>query len=83
MLSRSRILWLILLLLFAAAAPGTFDVAASADGWEQLDEARFEALPVTRSLLNAPRQDERRAVERNAARPARFAEAEIFRPPIG
>lgn len=82
MLSRSRTLWLLLLLLSAAAAPRVFEVQAPADGWEQLDDARFEALPVTRSVANTPVVQQRRAPEGDVARPARLAEAEIFRPPI-
>lgn len=83
MVSRSRGLWLILFLLCAAAGPRAFDVTTSADGWEQLDDARPEALPVTKIAPEARAAEEPRAPERNAARPVRFAEAEIFRPPIG
>lgn len=82
MLPRSALLWLFLLLC-AAAAPRAFDVAAAADGWEQLDDARFEALPVTRSVVMAPLEQLHRAPELNDAKPARLAQAEIFRPPIG
>ncbi len=82
MRSRSHALWLILLLLSAAVTLGASDVASSADGWEQLDEARAAPAPVTGLVLRIPVERVRRAPERSVAKPARVAEAEIFRPPI-
>lgn len=83
MWSCSRGLCLILLLLFAAAGPQAFDVSTCADGWEQLDDARAEALPVAKVSPEAWAGAEPRTPERGAATPLRVAEAEIFRPPIG
>ncbi len=83
MLPRSRTLWLILLLLGAVAAPRAVDLVAPADGWEQSDDARFEAVPVPRVVTSAPLPAAPRVPEQLFVLPVRLAEAEIFRPPIG
>lgn len=83
MRSRSRGLWLIFLLLCAVAAPCLSDIASTpADGWEQLEEARTAPAPVTGLVLRVPVERVQRAPERSVEKPARVAEAEIFRPPI-